>query len=153
MKRMLLIAAGFVLSAAFLAGCKTAPTAQQLFIQACPVVNADLEFVAASPLLTPDQQDTLNKQIIPKNKAFCAAGAQLNLADLKAFHDSLLPAAITIVEAVPAIPNQQAILLVLRGFGPLVQQLVDQVITTVGGAADSAASAPAVAAAPAAAGQ
>lgn len=136
-----LVAAGLVVLASMFAGCQTPPTFQQTFEQACPVVNADLAFVGASPLLTPDQQDTINKKVLPANQALCAAGGKLDVISLKAFHDSLLPMAIDIVEAAPALPDQQIMLLALRSFGPLVQQLVDQVIVTVAPAPASGASA------------
>jgi hypothetical protein len=55
----------------------------------------------------------------------------LNVTNLKAFHDSLLPVAIGIVQATPAIPDQPMVLLALQLFGPVVQGLVDQAITTV----------------------
>lgn len=130
MKRMLLIAAGFVLLASF-AGCANAPalpSLQQQFVQMCPVVNADLAVLAASPSLTVAQQDTLKNQVIPANQLICSTGAQLNVASLRAFHDSLLPVAIGIVQATPAIPNQPLVLLALQLFGPIVQGLVDQAI-------------------------
>jgi hypothetical protein len=130
MKRMLLIAAGLLLSACF-AGCNSLPTVQQQFEAACTVVNGDLDAVAQSPFVSADQKALLNDQIIPANKAVCAAGGQLNVANLKTIHDSLLPMAITIVEAAPSLPEQQAVLLGLRAFGPLVQAQVDMLINAV----------------------
>jgi hypothetical protein len=119
------------------------PTPQQLFSQACPIVNADLAFIAKSPLLSSAQQDLLTKTIIPANQGICSAGVQISVANLKAFHDSLLPAAIAIVQAVPAIPQQPVILLALQTFGPLVQQMIDGVIVAVAPASGaSSASAP-----------
>jgi hypothetical protein len=154
--KKLLIAAGFALAACFalFAGCASngsapaLPTPQQLFSQACPIVNADLAILAQSPLLTSAQQDVLTKTIIPANQGICSAGVQISVANLKAFHDSLLPAAIAIVQAVPAIPNQPVILLALQTFGPLVQQMIDGVIVAVAPAASApAASAPVAASA------
>ncbi len=137
MKKLMLLAAGLVASVALVAGCKSLPTLQEQFTQACPIVNADLKIIAASPLLTPAQQqllsgvpgDAAKPGIIASNEAICTAGAQLNVTDLRTIHDSLLPMAITIVQAVPALPQQQVVLLALQTFGPLVQGMIDQLIT------------------------
>lgn len=127
----------------------TLPTPQQLVSQACPVVNVDLAILATSPLLTSAQQDLLTKTIIPANQGICSVGVQINIANLKAFHDSLLPAAIAIVQAVPALPQQPIVLLALQAFGPVIQQMIDGMIVSV--AAVPAAAAPAAPAVPAAA--
>jgi hypothetical protein len=114
-------------------------------------VNGDLAILGASPLLNASQQDVINKTVLPANQAICKAGGQLDVASLRAFHDSLLPAAITIVQAVPSLPNQPAILLGLSTFGPMVQALIDQLITAstaVAASSASAASAPAAASTP-----
>jgi hypothetical protein len=144
MKRLAIIVS--VAACLAFAGCANAPalpSLQQQFVQMCPVVNADLAVLAASPSLTVAQQDTLKNQIIPANQLICASGAQLNVASLRAFHDSLLPVAIGIVQATPAIPNQPLVLLGLQLFGPVVQGLIDQAITaTAPAAAPVAASAP-----------
>jgi|GEM_PF-2740722 len=149
MKRMLRIAAGLALSACVIAfaGCKNLPTVQQTFSTACPIIANDLQVVADSPLVSADDQAKLNKDVIPKAKAICTAGGQLNVTNLKAFHDSLLPMAVMIVQAVPMLPDQTLILLALQTFGPLVQQQVDMLITAV----TTPASAPTAASAPAAA--
>lgn len=139
MKKLMLLAAGIVASLAIVA-CNSLPTVQQQFQTGCMIVNGDLAILATSPLLSADQQATISKTILPANQAICKAGAQLNIADLKAFHDSLLPAAITIVQAVPALPQQQAVLLGLQAFGPMVQALIDQILTTT--APSAAASTP-----------
>lgn len=139
MKKLMLLAAGIVASLAIVA-CNSLPTVQQQFQTGCMIVNGDLAILATSPLLSADQQATISKTILPANQAICKAGAQLNIADLKAFHDSLLPAAITIVQAVPALPQQQAVLLGLQTFGPMVQALIDQILTTT--APSAAASTP-----------
>lgn len=128
MKKMLLLAAGLALSALF--GCANAPalpSLQQQFVQMCPVVNADLAVLAASPTLTVNQQDSI-KQVLVANQLICSSGAQLNVTSLRAFHDSLLPVAIAVVQATPAIPNQPLVLLGLQLFGPVVQGLIDQAI-------------------------
>jgi hypothetical protein len=144
MKRMLLIAVGLALSA--LAGCANAPalpSLQQQFVQMCPVVNADLAVLAASPTLTVNQQDSI-KQVLVANQLICSTGAQLNVTSLRAFHDSLLPVAVAVVQATPAIPNQPLVLLALQLFGPVVQGLVDQAITVATPAAASASAAASV---------
>lgn len=153
MKRLsMLLAAGIALSALLLVGCNSLPTVQEQFQTGCTIVNGDLTIIGQSPLLSATQQGMVNKTILPANQAICKAGAQLNLADLKEFHDSLLPAAVTLVEAVPALPQQQAILLALQTFGPMVQALIDQIITTATptgpASAPVAASVPAAASAP-----
>ncbi len=138
------IAALAVFCVAF-AGCSNAPalpSLQQQFVQMCPVVNADLAVLAASPSLTVAQQTMLKTQIIPANQLICSSGAALNVTNLKAFHDSLLPVAIGIVQATPAIPDQPMVLLALQLFGPVLQGLIDQAITTIAPAAPVAASAP-----------
>jgi hypothetical protein len=147
MKNLRLVA-GIALLAAF-AGCTTAPalpSLQQQFVQMCPVVNADLAVLAASPSLTVAQQDTLKTQVIPANQLICSSGAALNVTNLKAFHDSLLPVAIGIVQATPAIPNQPLVLLALQLFGPVVQGLIDQAITNVAPTVPATPAAPASAA-------
>lgn len=130
-----------ICTALALAACGSAPkllSAQQVFEQACPIVNADLAIVASSTLLSQAQRDLLTTAIIPQNQAICAAGHQLNLTDLRQFHDSLLPAAVLIVQANPEIPNQPAVLLGLQTFGPLVQGLIDQFGTQIAGAVSPA---------------
>ncbi|MFM0263341.1 hypothetical protein [Paraburkholderia sediminicola] len=139
MKKMLLIAAGLALSA--LVGCANAPalpSLQQQFVQMCPVVNADLGVLAASPTLTVAQQDSI-KQVLSANQLICSTGAQLNITSLRTFHDSLLPVAVAVVQATPAIPNQPLVLLGLQLFGPVVQGLIDQAISTVSPAAPAPA--------------
>lgn len=128
------------------------PSLQQQFTQACPIVTADLTTLSTSTLIGSADQAALAKAAAA-NKALCAAGGQLNVTDLKAFHDSLLPVAIAVVNGNPLIPNQTAILLVLNTFGPIVQQMVDQIIVAAAPAASTtvAASAPAAASAPVAA--
>ncbi|HEY1998789.1 hypothetical protein [Paraburkholderia sp.] len=142
----MLLAAGIVASVLLFAGCSSLPTLQQQFTQACPIVTADLTTLSTSPLIGSTDQTALAKAAAA-NKAICAAGGQLNVTDLKAFHDSLLPAAIAVVNGNPLIPDQTAILLVLNTFGPIVQQMVDQIITAATASAVPA-SAPAAASTP-----
>jgi hypothetical protein len=115
-------------------------TTQQLFASDCSVVNADLLALSTSTLLTADQQGKIT-DLLTANKAVCSAVASADVTTLKNINDSLLPAAIIVVSAVPAIPNQPAILLALNTIGPLVQQLVDHAITA-STATSTAASAP-----------
>lgn len=126
MKRILLCCA----AAIALAACNSLPTVQQQFATGCAIVNGDLAVLAASPLLSAEQQTVISMKIIPANQAICKAGAQLNVADLKNFHDSLLPAVIGVVQSIPALPNQPAILLGLSTFGPMVQAIIDQLLAT-----------------------
>lgn len=128
MKRVLSIITVLFVALA-LGACSALPTRQQQFATACAMVNNDLAILGASPLLNPTQQDFIAKQVLPANQAICKAGGQLDVTNLKAFHDSLLPGAIAIVQAVPALPDQPLILLALGTFGPMVQQAVDQIIT------------------------
>lgn len=125
-KKLAVVLAGVV---AF-AGCKSLPTLQEQFTQACPIVTADLKTLSTSPLIGSADQVALAKAA-DANKAICAAGGQLNVTALKAFHDSLLPAAVAVVNGNPLIPNQTLVLLALNTFGPIVQQMIDQVITAV----------------------
>jgi len=129
-------AAGLVALALGACASSQLTTAQQLFASDCSVVNADLQALTTSTLLNADQQGKVS-DLLTANKAVCSAVASANVTTLKSIHDSLLPAAIIVVSAVPAIPNQPAILLALNTIGPIVQQLVDQAIT-----ASTSASAP-----------
>jgi hypothetical protein len=138
--KKLCLAAVIVAAAAFSA-CTSLPTVQQQFQTGCTIVNGDLAILGQSTLLNADQQAVINKTVLPANQAICKAGGQIDVASLKAFHDSLLPAAITIVQAVPTLPNQPAILLGLSTFGPMVQALIDQLIAATTAAASSAAEA------------
>ncbi|WP_321905102.1 hypothetical protein [Paraburkholderia tropica] len=140
MKKILAaLAAGVV--ALSLGACSSTQlsTAQQLFTSDCSVVNADLQALTTSTLLTSDQQSKVS-DLLTANKAVCSSVASADVSTLKSIHDSLLPAAILVVSAVPAIPNQPAILLALNTIGPIIQQLVDQAITA--STAATAASAP-----------
>lgn len=145
MKKMLLITAGVALSALFFAGCKSLPTLQEQFATACTIVNGDLQTIGTSPLVSVDNQNRIMKEVLPANKTICAAGVGLNVTSLKAFHDSLLPVAVGIVQATPTLPDQTLILLALNTFGPLIQAQIDMLIMTV---APATASAPPAASAP-----
>lgn len=141
MKKMLLIAAGIVLSALAIVGCKSLPTVQEQFTQACTIVNGDLQVIGTSPLVSAADQQTIMEKVLPANKAICAAGGGLNVTNLKAFHDSLLPVAVGIVQSTPTLPDQTLILLALNTFGPLVQAQIDMLLTAGAPAAASASAA------------
>lgn len=125
--------------------CKSLPTIQEQFNTLCPVVTADLKTLSTSPLFGASDQKSL-ASAANANGALCTAGGTLNVTDLKAFHDSLLPAAVALVQNNPLIPDQTAILLALNTIGPIVQNLIDQAITAV--ATVQAASAATAASAP-----
>ena len=149
--KMLHIAVGLALAACFamLAGCTNAPIKlippQQLATGFCPVVNADLDVLSKSPLLTADQRELLKgvpgdparPGIIAVNKAICTAGGQIDVKDLQAFNATLFPALITLVSAVPALPNQPAILLGLTLAQPILAQVTMQLVAAVPVAASS----------------
>ncbi len=149
MKNLMLLAAGLIAAAVAVSACKALPTLKEQFTQSCPIVTADLRTLSTAPFFGSDDQKALAKAA-DANQAICTAGGQINVTNLMAFHDSLLPAAVAIVNGNPLIPDQTAILLVLNTFGPIVQQMIDQVITTAGTATAPAASAPAAASAVAA---
>lgn len=142
MKKMLPLAAGVVLSALFaLAGCATnAPVKlippAQLVKDFCPIVNADLKLLAASPLLSASQQQALNgvpgdptrPGIIAVNNAVCAAGGAIDATDIQTLNDTAFPALIGLVSALPMLPNQPAILLGLTLAQPILNQIAAQVL-------------------------
>lgn len=158
MKKFMPLAAAFVASVFLLVGCaapgagttpKLVVTPQQLVTDFCPVVNADLKAIAASPLLNASQKlllsgdpsDATKPGIIALNASVCAAGGMIDVSNLQALNDTAFPALITLVGALPMLPNQPAILLGLT----LAQPILNQVLATVQAqraAASSAASAP-----------
>lgn len=169
MFKTMLIAAGLVASTLF-AGCastgtvavpKLVVTPQQLVTDFCPTVNEDLKVIAASPLLNASQKLILNGDpsdptkpgIIAINASVCAAGGVIDVTNLETLNNTAFPALITLVGALPMIPNQPAILLGLT----LAQPILNQILQTVqaqqaaAAAAASGASAAAPASAPAAA--
>jgi hypothetical protein len=157
--KMLRIAAGLALAACFamFAGCATngpvklIPPAQ-LVRDFCPIVNADLAVLDASPLLTAAQKqlldgvpgDSTHPGIIAVNKTVCAAGATIDATDLQTLNNTAFPALISLVSALPMLPNQPAILLGLTLAQPILNQVVAQILP----AAPTAASAPAGASTP-----
>lgn len=137
----LIACAALALGACSLFQGQSLPNLQAQIASQCVIVNGDLAVIASSPLVSASDQALIANKILPANKAVCAGVATLNVNadDLKTLHDSLLPAAIAIVQGLPNFPNQTAILLGLNTFGPLVQQEVDQLITAI--AAKNAAAA------------
>jgi hypothetical protein len=146
MKKFAVVLAGAVAFA--LAGCAGVavkpvslpiiPPAQ-LAAQFCPIVKADLAILSTSPLLSQDQKDKLNS-VVPINDAVCSAAATIQLQDLQAFNATLFPAVTAIVAAVPAIPNQPAILLALQLAQPILNQVVSDAIAASQASAPAAAS-------------
>jgi hypothetical protein len=153
MFKTLCLAAGLVASALF-AGCATAPipitipTPAQLTADFCPVVNADLAMLSTSTLLTSAQKTLLTTVIIPDNQAVCAAGAAINITDLQTLNATAFPALITLVGALPMIPNQPAILLGLTLAEPILTQIINSLpVPAAPAVAASGASAPVAASA------
>jgi hypothetical protein len=134
MKRTLtLLAAGFVALALSACAVQLKPVSipvippAQLAQQVCPIVKADIDILTSAAglaLLTPAQQSTLSDSIQPKFSAACAAAESVDLAALQSFNADAFPALIAIVAAVPAIPNQPAVLLALQLAQPIVSQIV-----------------------------
>jgi hypothetical protein len=156
--KMLRIAAGFALAACFVvfAGCASGPVKlvppAQLVHDFCPIVNADLAVLDASPLLTASQKqlldgvpgDPAHPGIITVNKAVCAAGATIDATDLQTLNNTAYPALIGLVSALPMLPNQPAILLGLTLAQPILNQIAAQILP----AAPTAASAPSASSSP-----
>jgi hypothetical protein len=134
MKRTLtLLAAGFVALVLSACAVQLKPVSipvippAQLAQQVCPIVKADLDILTSAAglaLLTPAQQSTLSASIQPKFSAACSAAAAVDLAALQSFNADAFPALLAIVAAVPAIPNQPAVLLALQLAQPIVSQIV-----------------------------
>lgn len=151
-----LLILGSILTTSGLSGCAGAPVKPisipvippaQLAAQVCPIIKADLlllESPAGAALLSPAQQAKITNTIVPANDAVCAAGATVDLTDLQKFNDTIFPALIQIVSAVPAIPNQPAVLLGLTLAQPILGVIVQQAIA----ASQATPAAPAPAARP-----
>ncbi|MPW16889.1 hypothetical protein GCT13_08075 [Paraburkholderia sp. CNPSo 3157] len=160
MKKLMLLAAGLMLSALFsgCAGVQVKPVSlpiippAQLAEQFCPIVKADLDILSTSPLLSQAQKDKL-LSVSPINDAVCSASATIQLTDLQSFNNTLFPAVTAIVAAVPAIPNQPAILLALQLAQPLLNQVVADAIAASKASAATASLGAVAASAPVAASQ
>jgi hypothetical protein len=146
MKRIAAVLAGVAaLALSACAGVSVKPVSipvippAQLASQFCPIVKADIAVLEASPLLSQAQKDKLNS-VAPINDAVCSAAATVDLQDLQAFNNTLFPAVTAIVAAVPAIPNQPAILLALQLAQPILNQVVADAIAASKASAPVAAS-------------
>lgn len=143
MKKLIAVFAAAVACLSF-AGCATngaitppklIVTPQQLVTDFCPIVNADLKAIAASPLLNASQKLILNGDpsaptkpgIIAINASVCAAGGTIDVTNLETLNNTAFPALITLVAALPMIPDQPAILLGLT----LAQPILNQVLATI----------------------
>jgi hypothetical protein len=133
MKRLTLLAAGIVALVLSACAVQLKPVSipvippAQLAAQVCPIVKADIDILTSAAglaLLTPAQQSALSDSIQPKFSAACAAAESVDLAALQSFNADAFPALIAIVAAVPAIPNQPAVLLALQLAQPIVSQIV-----------------------------
>jgi hypothetical protein len=129
MKKLIAAFAAAVACLSF-AGCATqtklaVPTPQQLADNFCPLVNADLDVLSKSPLLSADQRAELTDKIIPANLAICQAGQTIVVDDLKTFNATIFPALVGLVAALPALPNQPVILLGLTLAQPILTQVIN----------------------------
>lgn len=121
---------------------------QQLAQTLCPLVQADLDILTSASglvLLSVAQQNTVQTSIKPKVTAACAAAATIDLTDLQSFNSTAFPALISIVQAVPAIPNQPAILLALQLAQPVLQDVVNMAVASANVTANATATAAAAA--------
>src|SRR6185312_11319785 len=98
---------------------------RQVVTSFCPTVNTDLSVLSTSPTVAPALQAQF-KQMLTINQGICAAGAGITSADLQTLNTQVVQAAITVLLANPAIPNQPAILLALQLGEPLVTQAITQ---------------------------
>jgi hypothetical protein len=138
MKRTLtLLAAGFVALVLSACAVQLKPVSipvippAQLAQQVCPIVQADLDILSSASglaLLTAAQQSVVADSIKPKVSAACAAAATVDLTALQSFNADAFPALIALVSAVPAIPNQSAVLLALQLAQPIVQEVVTNAV-------------------------
>jgi len=132
--KKLFIAAGMV-ALGILSGCTTLkpipiiPPAQ-LAQDVCPIVQADLDLLAASPLLSAAQQAKLTGTIIPDNNLACSTAATVDLTNLQTFNATAFPALMGIVAAVPSLPGQPGILLGLQLAQPVLNGIVNNAIAT-----------------------
>ena len=66
-------------------------------------------------------------KVLTVNTSICAAGAQVNVADLQSLNATLFPALIQLVGSLPMLPNQPAVMLGLT----LAQPILAQVVQTI----------------------
>jgi len=110
---------------------------RQVVTSFCPTVNTDLSVLSTSPTVAPALQAQF-KQMLTINQGICAAGAGITSADLQTLNTQVVQAAITVLLANPAIPNQPAILLALQLGQPLVTQAITQLQATTPAVAPAA---------------
>lgn len=129
MKRILLIVAALILAACTTTGGTVgAPTpsqVQQIVASFCPTMNADLQVLSTSPVVSPPLQAQF-KTFLSINQQICAAGTGVTVSDLQTLNTQVVQAAIVVLLANPEIPNQPAILLALQLGAPLIQQAITQ---------------------------
>jgi outer membrane murein-binding lipoprotein Lpp len=112
MKRMLLTAAGLLLSVCFVAGCSTAQQAdvaqkaQFLHAQvakACSVVQPTLLSVKAMEVADPAQEAVFST-LADLNGKVCTAGAAVDPSSVSTLINTSIPAALQVVALVPMDP-------------------------------------------------
>lgn len=112
MKRMLLSAAGILLSVCLIAGCSTAQQAdvaqkaQFLHAQvakACSVVQPTLLSIKAMEVADPAQEAAFTA-LADLNGKVCAAGATVDPSSISALVNTSIPAALQVVALVPMDP-------------------------------------------------
>lgn len=134
----------FVSLAALLSACTTTgpqpnlAQVQQVVTSFCPTINTDLSVLSTSPTVPAPLQAQF-RQMLAINQGICAAGSGITATNLQTLNTQVVQAAITVLLANPAIPNQPAILLALQ----LGQPLVTQAITQLQAATPAPAPAPA----------
>lgn len=110
MKKMLLLAAGVLVSVTLLAGCNgSAPTLtfpQQVAI-ACGAANGEIAILKADGVFTGGAATTLDKTIKPAIAKACAVGATVSKPDLQTIVNNTLPAIKALIDA-SSLPNKAA---------------------------------------------
>lgn len=133
MKRFLI--AFFVSLIVILPACSTTGAqpnlaqVQQVVTSFCPTVNTDLSVLSTSPTVPAPLQARF-KTMLTINQGICAAGSGITASDLTTLNTQVVQAAIEILLANPAIPNQPVILLALQLGQPLVTQAIAQLQAT-----------------------
>lgn len=123
---------------------------QQLTVQVCTALKTDLvllEGPTGTALLTPSAMTKVTTAIGPTITAVCNSGAAVDVSSLQTLNNTVLPALIDVVAAVPSIPDQPEILAGLTLAQVALMPIVNQAIAAAQAAAASSApsSAPAVA--------
>lgn len=141
---------------AALSGCANGPqpialptlsTAQLQLLtkQVCTALQTDLvllEGPTGSALLTPGAATKVTTVIGPTITAVCNSGASVDLTSLQTLNNTVLPALIDIVAAVPSIPDQPEILAGLTLAQVALVPIVNQAIAAAQAAQASSSSAP-----------